>query len=155
MADDKFRFCKRGSEQGYVLLILLLFIALLSIGFMAMVERLDFQLKRDREEELIHRGVQYSRAVRKFVKKFGRYPDSIEQLENTNNIRFLRKCYKDPITGKDFKILHNADLRGLSSSSLGVSVASIAAQQQGAQGALDNSTIARARAMRSPIVNPV
>jgi type II secretory pathway pseudopilin PulG len=155
MSGDKFRCCKRGSERGYVLLVLLLFVALLSIGFIAIVERLDFQIKRDREEELIHRGVQYSRAVRKFVKKFGHYPDSIEQLENTSNIRFLRKRYKDPISGKDFKILHNADLRGLSSSSLGIPVTSIAAQQQGAPGAVNTSTTPRARIMRSPTVNPI
>ena len=148
-------FRQRSHERGYVLLILLLFIALLSIGFMAMVERLDFQAKRDREDELIHRGVQYSRAVRSFVKKFGRYPNTIEELENTNNIRFLRKRYKDPVTGKDFKVLHNSDLIGFSSSSLGVSVANIAAQQQAAPAPLNASPQAAARPMRSPIVNPV
>src|SRR4029077_18404536 len=57
-------------------------------------------------EEMIHRGVQYSRAIRAYYKKFGRYPASMENLENTNQMRFLRKRYKDPITGKDFKLLH-------------------------------------------------
>jgi hypothetical protein len=70
-----------------------------------------FQVKRDREEELVHRGVQYSRAMKHFVKKFGRYPTRIEELENTNQVRFLRKRYKDPITGKDFKILHMGDVQ--------------------------------------------
>lgn len=144
MSADGFRFRNRGRERGYILLVLLLFVALMSIGFVAMVERLDFQIKRDREEELIHRGVQYSRAVRKFVKKFGRYPSSVEELENTNNIRFLRRRYKDPITGKDFRVLHNSDLKGVPSSSLGVSVANIVQQQPPV-----------ARAMRTPIVNPV
>ena len=55
--------------------------------------------------------MQYSRAVEKYYKKFGRYPSRIEELENTNNIRFLRKRYKDPITGKDFKFLHLGDVR--------------------------------------------
>jgi hypothetical protein len=70
-----------------------------------------FQVKLDLEEELIHRGVQYSRAMKHFVKKFGRYPTRIEELENTNQIRFLRRRYKDPITGKDFKILHMGDVQ--------------------------------------------
>src|SRR3974390_3135638 len=103
------RQCRQG-EQGYVLLVLLLSLALLSIGFTVMIQGIEFEIKRDREEELIHRGVQYSRAVRKFIKAFGRYPNSVEELENTNNIRFLRKRYKDPITGKDFKVLHLMDL---------------------------------------------
>ena len=60
---------------------------------------------------MIHRGTQYSRAIRHFVKKTGRYPTRLEELENTNNIRFLRKRYKDPITGKDFKLLHVGEVQ--------------------------------------------
>src|SRR5689334_9544762 len=105
--------CRRSSERGYVLLILLLSVALLSIFSLAVVQEFKFQYQRDREEELLHRGVQYTRAVQHFFKKFGRYPTRIEDLESTNKMRFLRKRYKDPMnrdpaTGKerDFKILH-------------------------------------------------
>src|SRR6266849_4870573 len=100
-----------GDERGYILITLMLFVALLTIGLLAMVQNIESQIKRDREEELIHRGVQYSRAVRHYYKKFNRYPNRIEELENTNNIRFLRKRYKDPITGKDFKPLHMTDVQ--------------------------------------------
>jgi len=96
-------------QQGYVLLVLLLFMALLSIGMLVVMEGVEFQIRRDREEELIHRGVEYSRAVRKYVKQFGRYPTSIEALESSNNLRFLRKRYKDPITRRDFKVLYYGD----------------------------------------------
>jgi hypothetical protein len=75
-----------------------------------MIQSVDFQIKRDREQEMIHRGLEYSRAVRKYVKANGRYPTSMEQLENSNNMRFLRKRFKDPITGKDFEVLHYGDL---------------------------------------------
>lgn len=109
---------KRSDQRGYVLLVLLLFVAVLSISFLAAVRKIDFQIKRDNEEELIHRGVQYSRAVRRFYKKFGRYPTRIEDLESTNNLRFLRKRYKDPMnrdpkTGqeRDFKLLHLQDVQ--------------------------------------------
>jgi type II secretory pathway pseudopilin PulG len=115
--------------RGYILLVLMLFVSLLSIAFMVTVEKIDFEIKRDREEELIHRGVQYSRAIRRFVKKFGRYPGSLEELESTNNIRFLRKRYKDPITGAEFKLLHMQDLQ-LPGGGPGVSAAAIAGQQQ-------------------------
>lgn len=101
----------RCRERGYILLTLMLFVALLSIAALTWVEKVDFQIKRDREEELVHRGVQYSRAVKRYFKKFGRYPTRMEELENTNNLRFLRKKYKDPIAGKDFKLLHMTDLQ--------------------------------------------
>jgi len=99
-------------ERGYVLLVLILFVALLAIAVMVTLPSIGFELKRDREEELIHRGVQYTRAIQHYVKKFGRYPTTLEQLENTNQIRFLRRRYKDPITGKDFKLLHMEDVQG-------------------------------------------
>jgi len=109
---------RRCGERGYVLLILLLFVALLAIGSLKIIQEFKFEYQRDREEELIHRGVQYSRAVRSYFKKFGRYPTRIEDLENTNHLRFLRKRYKDPMnrdpaTGqeKDFKFLHLTDVQ--------------------------------------------
>jgi type II secretory pathway pseudopilin PulG len=85
---------------------LLMMIAIMGIMAATLVTSIKFDIKRDREEEMIHRGVQYSRAIRAYYKKFGRYPATIENLENTNQMRFLRKRYKDPLTGKDFKLLH-------------------------------------------------
>ncbi len=102
---------KAGGESGYILLILLLTMALMIIFAAAIVPTIKFQIERDREEELIHRGVQYSRAIRAYYKKFGRYPTRLEELENTNNLRFLRKRYKDPITRQDFKLLHFGEVK--------------------------------------------
>ena len=85
--------------------------ALMAIVAATVVTSLKFDIQRDREEEMIHRGVQYSRAIRAYYKKFGRYPATIENLENTNQQRFLRKRYKDPITGKDFKLLHFGEVK--------------------------------------------
>ncbi|HUK26095.1 MAG TPA: hypothetical protein VLV49_16045 [Terriglobales bacterium] len=98
-------------QQGYILITLLLFVALLVIAGAAVAPSITFQIKRDREEELIHRGVQYTRAIRRYYKKFGRYPTRIEDLQNTNNLRFLRKKYKDPITGQDFKLVHYGEFQ--------------------------------------------
>ena len=94
-----------------MLLTLMLFVALLAIASLAWIQKVDFEIKRDREEELIHRGVQYSRALRHYVKKFGHYPARIEDLESTNNVHYLRKRYKDPITGKDFKLLRMNEIQ--------------------------------------------
>jgi type II secretory pathway pseudopilin PulG len=118
----KTSFRNRYRQQGYILVVLLLFVALLSIGLLATVERIDFEIKRDREEELIHRGVQYSRAIRRFIKTVGRYPVSVEELEGKNDIRFLRRRYKDPITGKDFHFLHMEDVAYMSAPALKPSI---------------------------------
>lgn len=90
-----------------MLLAILLMMTLLVIAATAVAPKLATQIKRQREEELIHRGTQYAKAIRLFYRKFGRYPTSLDQLESTNNMRFLRKRYKDPITGKDdWRLIH-------------------------------------------------
>jgi len=97
-------------ERGYVLLGLMLGASLLVIAAAAMAPTIAMQIKRDREEELIHRGMQYRRAIHTFAKRTGRFPLRIEELEDTNGTRYLRKRYKDPISGKDFRLLHMADI---------------------------------------------
>jgi type II secretory pathway pseudopilin PulG len=92
------RRTSKNQEQGYVLLLMLFFAALLVIAMTAAAPNFATQIKRDRETEMIHRGEQYARAVKRYYRKFGRYPGRIEDLEKTNNIRFLRKRYKDPMT---------------------------------------------------------
>jgi len=90
-----------------MLIAILLMMTLMVIAATAVAPSLATQIKREREQELYHRGSEYARAIRRFYRKFGRYPTSIDQLENTNNMRFLRKRYKDPITGKDdWRLIH-------------------------------------------------
>jgi type II secretory pathway pseudopilin PulG len=101
----------RRRDAGYAMLTLLLAMALVAIFAGALVSSITFDIKRDREEEMIHRGVQYSRAIRAYYKKFGRYPTKIDDLESANNLRFLRKRYKDPLTGQDFKLLRFGEVR--------------------------------------------
>ncbi|HWP85732.1 MAG TPA: hypothetical protein VNN17_11110, partial [Terriglobia bacterium] len=97
MASQKQRGGRSGSE-GYVLLVFSLFAALLVIGVYRILPAYRFQGQRMKEEELIFRGQEYRRAIQLFVRKFGRYPTSLEELENTNEIRFIRKLYPDPMT---------------------------------------------------------
>jgi type II secretory pathway pseudopilin PulG len=107
----------RHRERGYLMITLMLAVALISIALLAAIPAVKQQIARDREEEMRHRGTAYMRAIQHFYKKFGRYPNRLEELENTNNIRFLRKRYTDPLnrdpaTGKerDFKLLHQQDV---------------------------------------------
>jgi type II secretory pathway pseudopilin PulG len=98
----------RSKESGYVLLAVMLTMTLMLIALSVEAPRIAQQIKRDKEEEMVHRGKDYATAVKRFVhKNGGRYPASVEQLENTNHIRFLRKKYVDPMTGEsDWKMVH-------------------------------------------------
>ena len=58
-------------------------------------------VRREREAELIFRGEQYARAVDLFSRRNGGFPPSLDVLESG---RFIRKLYKDPMTGEgDFQ----------------------------------------------------
>jgi type II secretory pathway pseudopilin PulG len=101
-------------EAGSMLLILLIFLAIFIIAMSAAAPKLAQQVKRDREIEMVHRGEQYARAVKRFVKKTGQYPVRVEQLENTNNIRFIRKRYKDPMATTpegEWKLVRQTDIQ--------------------------------------------
>lgn len=95
-------------ESGYVLLAVMLVLTLMLIALSVEAPRIAQQIKRDKEEELVHRGKDYATAIKRFVhKNGGQYPSSVEQLENTNHIRFLRKKYVDPMTGEsEWKMVH-------------------------------------------------
>lgn len=95
------------SEDGFILLWVLFLAVLLLIALAVAAPRVTVSIRRDKELELIHRGQQYQRAIQLYYRRFGTYPTSIKQLLDTNNVRFLRQQYKDPLTGKDdWRIIH-------------------------------------------------
>ena len=94
-------------QRGYALLAVLLLLALILLATAAAAPRVAQQIRRDREEELIHRGAQYARAIKRYYKKFGHYPASLQELENTNHLRFLRRRFKDPLTESgEWRLIH-------------------------------------------------
>lgn len=98
---------QRSREQGYILLAVMLLITLMLIALSVELPRISQQIQRGKEQELVNRGMEYAKAIKKYRRKMGTFPTSVEQLENTNHIRFLRKRYKDPFTGEtDWKMIH-------------------------------------------------
>jgi type II secretory pathway pseudopilin PulG len=103
---------KPANQQGYILLSIMLLMTLMLLALTVEAPRVAQQIKREKEEELIHRGNEYRNAIKKYFRKFGQYPVSIDQLVNTNNMHFLRKRYKDPFTGKDdWRLLHVGEVQ--------------------------------------------
>jgi type II secretory pathway pseudopilin PulG len=81
--------------------------------------------RREREAELVFRGEQYARAIALFQRKYANaLPPSVDVLIEQ---RFLRKKYKDPITGDDFQFM------GAGSPELAQAMATTPQQAQDAQ----------------------
>src|SRR6476659_10530213 len=106
MKSDRSR--SRSAESGYVLLAVMLTVTVILVALDVEAPRIAQQIKREKEEELVHRGKDYATAIKRFVhKNGGRFPLSVEQLEDTNHVRYLRKRYKDPMTGEsDWRLVH-------------------------------------------------
>jgi type II secretory pathway pseudopilin PulG len=91
----------RPSEEGYMLVVVIFMMAILILSLSIALPRVRESIQRDREEETMQRGKQYIRAIQLYYRKFNAYPPNVDALVKTNNIRFLRKKYIDPTTGKD------------------------------------------------------
>jgi type II secretory pathway pseudopilin PulG len=89
------------AEEGYILVAVIFMLAILMISLSLAAPAIKKSIQRDRELETMQRGKQYARAIKMYYKKFGAYPPNVDALVKTSNIRFLRKKYIDPTTGKD------------------------------------------------------
>ncbi|MGA3130524.1 MAG: hypothetical protein ABSD59_06970 [Terracidiphilus sp.] len=90
----------RSSEEGYILLFAIFLMALVVISLAIAAPKVAKSIQRDRDLETFHRGLQYRRAIQLYYRKFHAYPPNADALVKTNEIRFLRNKYIDPITGK-------------------------------------------------------
>jgi type II secretory pathway pseudopilin PulG len=92
-----------GEETGYAMAALIV-----AMGIMAMMMTVAMPVwkhaaQREKEEELVFRGLQYVHAIGVYQRKFANaYPPNVDILVEQ---RFLRKKFKDPITNDDFVVL--------------------------------------------------
>jgi len=101
------RRSRRGtSEDGYAMAALLVAMSVLAVFMTVALPVWNTQAQREKEAELVFRGEQYARAVMLYQRKFANaLPPSVDVLLND---RYLRKKYKDPITGGEFQLLSGA-----------------------------------------------
>src|SRR5208282_3970251 len=101
-------------ESGFAMLMVFLMAACVAIMLYMEMPRVAFEAERQKELLLIDRGNQFKRAIQVFVNDktnnpTHNYPASIDQLENFNNHRYLRRKYVDPMTGKDeWRLIHTS-----------------------------------------------
>jgi hypothetical protein len=98
---------RSNGEQGSALLIVFVLAAAIAIMLYREIPVAITEGQRQKEQLLIDRGAQYQRGIQLYFRNRKTYPPSLDALESTNNLRFLRRRYVDPFTGKaDWRILH-------------------------------------------------
>jgi hypothetical protein len=93
----------RRKQGGYAILLVLFFVTLLLLMTISVAPNILTQGRRQKEIEMIWRGKQYSRAVKLYYRKTGKFPTSMDDLikPTVGNIRFIRQAYKDPMNTKE------------------------------------------------------
>src|SRR5208283_2421999 len=108
---------RREREGGFALLLVFVMAAVIAITLYMELPRIAFDTQRQKEQLLMERGQQYQIAIRRYMQRGLKqgvnvvvgpaWPAKIEDLEDTNGRRFLRKRYIDPMTGKDeWRLVH-------------------------------------------------
>ncbi len=111
-------------RSGFTFLVVMFSIVLIGLSLAAAVQQWTTVMKREREAELLFRGDQIRVAIGKYYQTtgIGAYPRRLEDLIKQPNVsrtkRFLRKLYKDPVTGGDWVLVKVGDrIKGVHSPS--------------------------------------
>lgn len=91
-------------EEGFTYLVVLLAIALMGAALALTGTVWHTEVRREKETELLFIGGEFRRALKQYYQAGGQYPKRLEDLlKDTRQpvtVRYLRKIYTDPITGK-------------------------------------------------------
>jgi hypothetical protein len=93
----------QNKQGGYALLLVVFLLALVVVGAMSVSLRVLTEGRREKEQEMIWRGKQYTRGIKLYYRKLGRFPTSMDDLvkPKIGNLRFMRQAYKDPMNKED------------------------------------------------------
>src|SRR5882762_851275 len=91
------------SERGYALFVVIFLVSVLLISTMVVAPNILTEGRREKEKEMIWRGKQYTRGVKLYYRKLGRFPTSLDDLTKPKigSLRFMRQAYKDPMNKED------------------------------------------------------
>ena len=116
------RTTQPAGSPGYTFPLMLIIVAAMAFGAARLDLAQSYRSKRDKEAELLFRGLAYRLAIKEFYSKNNRYPRQLKELANdkdSSKRRFIRQLYKDPMTGGDFKFILGSEgaIMGVASSS--------------------------------------
>ncbi|MEN6585110.1 MAG: type II secretion system protein [Sulfuricella sp.] len=99
--------CAPSAAKGFTYIALLIFVAIMGVVLASVGEVWHMAAQREKERELLFVGDQFRRALNQYSRHAsggsGRYPMSLQDLlkdpRTPATQRYLRKIYRDPITG--------------------------------------------------------
>lgn len=96
------------AQRGTILLTLLFLVVLAGLAAGVAGQALKDFLQREREEELLWRGLQYRRALASYARGKGEYPNRLQDLlrdpRSPATVRHIRRLYPEPMSGGDWQL---------------------------------------------------
>src|SRR5262249_41244589 len=91
------------NQHGYAMAALIVAMGIMALMMTVVMPVWKQTAQREKEDELVFRGLQYVHAIGLYQRKFANaYPPNVDLLGDQ---RVLRRKYKDPITNDDFVVL--------------------------------------------------
>jgi hypothetical protein len=88
----------------------MLMVTMMVIAAFAVMPTIAFEIRRDREQEMIHRGVQYSRAIRNLLQEIWTLPNATRRSRQHQQSSLPAQTLQGPShREQDFKLLHYGD----------------------------------------------
>ncbi|HZV81251.1 MAG TPA: type II secretion system protein [Geobacteraceae bacterium] len=102
------------SKGGFTYIAALVIVVVMGIMLGAVGQSMRIVMQREREKELIFRGLQYRDAIERWTRK-GPMPlkdikDLLKDPRSAAGERLIRRLYMDPMTGKEMKVLSDPNL---------------------------------------------
>jgi hypothetical protein len=89
-------------QQGYALLVVMFLLTLLVLMTITVAPNVLTDARREKETEMVWRGKQYARGIKRYYMKLHRFPTELDDLTKPKTgIRFMRQAYKDPMNDVD------------------------------------------------------
>lgn len=92
----------RRSDAGYNLVLLMVMVTVMNIMLAKATPVWSHLIQREKEEEMIFRGLQYAEAIRVFYHKYNQWPQKLDDLlEDKGQGRSIRRLWNNPLAGPD------------------------------------------------------
>lgn len=103
MNTRRIRTAHQRGQRGYALLVVIFLTTILLLSTIVLAPNVLTEGRREREKEMIWRGKQYTRGVKLYYRKMGRFPTTLDDLTQPKlgSLRFMRQAYKDPMNKED------------------------------------------------------
>jgi len=114
------------SSGGFTYIAALVMVMIMGILLGVTGQSMRIIMQREKEKELIFRGLQYRDAIERWYTKKGVATIPLKDINallkdnrTPSGDRLIRQLYKDPMTGKDFKVISdpNRGITGVQSTS--------------------------------------